>query len=106
MMGKNYTLVADEWIGEGEYPNIINTPGHTAGSICLYFADDNVLFSGDTLFWNSFGRTDLPTGDMKKLISSIKNQLFILPDDTVVYPGHGPKTSIEREKRVNMINGY
>jgi glyoxylase-like metal-dependent hydrolase (beta-lactamase superfamily II) len=78
---------------------IIQTPGHTSGSICLYV--EGILFSGDTLFFDSVGRCDLPGGNCNKLIDSIINKLLVLPDETKVYPGHGPQTTIGREKRYN-----
>lgn len=77
---------------------IIETPGHTVGGICLL--SDKILFSGDTLFFQSVGRTDLPGGDLKTLINSIK-RLFELADDTKVYPGHGKTTTIAHEKKFN-----
>ena len=90
--------------------HIIHTPGHTPGSTCFYInqSDDEtadcenpVLFSGDTLFKSSIGRTDFPGGDSRKIIESIKNKLFRLPDHTVVYPGHNENTSIALEKKLN-----
>lgn len=78
---------------------VIYTPGHTRGGICLF--SDKILFSGDTLFAGSIGRTDLPGGSLKTLVASIKTKLFVLPDDTAVYPGHGPETTLEQEKRFN-----
>jgi glyoxylase-like metal-dependent hydrolase (beta-lactamase superfamily II) len=78
---------------------IIYTPGHTKGGVC--FLIENHLFTGDTLFFKSIGRTDLPTGDFTSLISSIKNQLFGLPNETIVYPGHGENTSIGFERENN-----
>lgn len=83
----------------GNEIKVIHTPGHTADSICLYF--DNILISGDTLFRRSVGRWDFPTGDMNKEINSIKEKLMCLPDDTEVYPGHGPMTTIGEERRGN-----
>ncbi len=80
---------------------VINTPGHTKGSCCFYDAENGNLFSGDTLFQLSIGRTDFPTGDYSEIISSIKEKLFILPEETKVYPGHGPATTIKKEKTSN-----
>lgn len=78
---------------------VIHTPGHSMGGICLYTKGH--LFAGDTLFAGSIGRTDLPGGDYDTLINSIKTKLLGLDDDTVVYTGHGPETSIANEKRMN-----
>jgi hydroxyacylglutathione hydrolase len=80
---------------------VLHTPGHTPGGICLYARDDNLVFVGDTLFADSVGRTDFPGGDMTQLIRSIKNRLLTLPDDTTIYPGHGMRSTIAREKRAN-----
>lgn len=82
---------------------VIATPGHTPGGISLLIGDH--LFSGDTLFADSVGRTDLPGGDHKTLVKSIRQGLFILPDATIVHPGHGPDTTIGREKRLNPYVG-
>lgn len=81
--------------------HIIETPGHTQGSITLYSPEENKLVAGDTLFRDSIGRTDLPGGDTKQIISSIHNKLMILPDATIVIPGHGSNTTIGREKQFN-----
>jgi glyoxylase-like metal-dependent hydrolase (beta-lactamase superfamily II) len=81
---------------------VFHTPGHTPGGICLYSKDNGIVFTGDTLFADSVGRTDFPGGNMTQLIKSIKKKLCILPDETVVYPGHGPKTSIAQEKASNQ----
>ncbi|MCB5271944.1 MAG: MBL fold metallo-hydrolase [Candidatus Cloacimonetes bacterium] len=78
---------------------VIHTPGHTPGGICLL--SGKFLISGDTLFEMSIGRTDFPRGSHDEIIDSIKNKLFILPDDTVVFPGHGPRTTIGMEKLNN-----
>ncbi len=81
----------------------LHTPGHTPGSISFYSEEFGLplLFSGDTLFENSIGRTDLPGGDSKKIIKSIKERLLTLPDETIVVAGHGPTTEIHTEKRLN-----
>ncbi len=79
---------------------VFHTPGHTMGSICLYSKDDGIVFVGDTLFEGSVGRTDLG-GNMSQLINSIKQKLLALPDETIVYPGHGPQTTIARERAYN-----
>ena len=80
---------------------LIATPGHTSGGCCYYIEDDNVLISGDTLFEESVGRTDLPTGSISQLKHSIAEKLAPLPDDTVVYPGHGASTTIGHERDYN-----
>lgn len=83
----------------GNEIKVIWTPGHTADSICLLW--DDTLISGDTLFSRGVGRWDFPTGDGRKEIESIKSKLYVLPDETKVYPGHGPSTTIGEEKREN-----
>jgi glyoxylase-like metal-dependent hydrolase (beta-lactamase superfamily II) len=80
---------------------VLHTPGHSQGSISLYSAEEACVFVGDVLFAQGVGRTDLPGGNWKTLLNSIRDRLFALPDDTVVYPGHGPATTIGREKRSN-----
>src|SRR5271166_24124 len=80
--------------------NVIFTPGHTEGSVCLYFPAEKKLIAGDTLFAGSIGRTDLPGGSFEKIIDSLHEKLLALPDDTIVIPGHGPQTTIG-EERVN-----
>ena len=77
---------------------ILHTPGHTGGSISIYSKNDNIVFTGDTLFQNTYGRTDLPTGSEIDIINSIKNKLLVLPEETIVYPGHGIETNIKNEK--------
>ena len=77
---------------------LLETPGHTPGSICLYWPEEKVLLSGDTLFQMGYGRTDLPGGNMGQLIESLEH-LFTLPADTLVYPGHGAETTIGEERR-------
>jgi glyoxylase-like metal-dependent hydrolase (beta-lactamase superfamily II) len=80
---------------------ILETPGHTQGSISLYSPEHNRLIAGDTLFRDSIGRTDLPGGNSRQIITSIHNKLLTLPDSTIVIPGHGSNTSIGREKQFN-----
>lgn len=76
-------------------------PGHTAGSLAYYCPKDNIVFTGDALFSGSIGRTDLPGGNYETLIAAIKNKLFVLPPDTIVYPGHGNATTIGKEIQTN-----
>ena len=80
---------------------VLYTPGHTEGSVSLYHQKQGIVFSGDTLFYRGMGRTDLPGGDTVSIMKSIKDVLFALPDETRVYPGHGPETDIKSEKRSN-----
>jgi len=80
---------------------VIHTPGHTAGSSCLYFPEEKKLIAGDTLFAGSVGRTDLPGGSFPKLIDSLHSHLLALPDDTLVIPGHGAETTIGEERATN-----
>ncbi|HKW16084.1 MAG TPA: MBL fold metallo-hydrolase [Terriglobales bacterium] len=81
--------------------NVIHTPGHTEGSVCLYFAAEKKLIAGDTLFAGSIGRTDLPGGSFDKIIRSINEKVLALPDETVVVPGHGRLTTIGEERETN-----
>ena len=81
--------------------DILHTPGHTEGSICLYFAADKKLIAGDTLFAGSIGRTDLPGGSMPKILHSLHDTVLALPDETLVVPGHGPLTTIGEERETN-----
>lgn len=80
---------------------MMHTPGHTQGSISILIPQQNTLIAGDTLFRDSIGRTDLPGGNSRQILSSIKTSLLVLPEETVVVPGHGPKTTIGREKEKN-----
>ncbi len=111
-IGRIATVTADHLLEDQETVEIagmkikmIATPGHTGGSCCFYIEDTGMLLSGDTLFEGSVGRTDLPTGSMSELVRSVKEKLFILPDDTVVYPGHGDQTTIVSEKKYNPFLG-
>ena len=89
-------------VGATEF-HVLHTPGHTQGSICLFSPAENKLVAGDTLFRDSVGRTDLPGGNGKQILQSIHEKLLPLPGDTIVIPGHGDNTTIEREKRENYF---
>lgn len=80
---------------------LVFAPGHSPAHLCFYSKADSFLIGGDVLFRNSIGRTDLPGGNHQQLLDSIAHQLYVLPDDTVVYPGHGPETTIGHEKKTN-----
>jgi len=89
-------------VGLARYPaEVLHTPGHTQGSVCLHFAPLKLLVAGDTLFAGSIGRTDLPGGNFDQIIDSIHSNLMALPDETEVLPGHGPATTIGEERRSN-----
>ena len=81
--------------------SILHTPGHTEGSVCLYFPAEKLLIAGDTLFARSIGRTDLPGGSFEKIIRSLHDRVLTLPDETVVVPGHGPRTTVGEEREEN-----
>lgn len=106
--GRTCEIKADVYVKDGEEISIagmtcrlLATPGHTKGSCCYYFENDKILLSGDTLFQESVGRTDLPTGSMSALVRSVREKLMPLPEDVRVYPGHGEATSIGHEKKYN-----
>lgn len=106
--GRACEITADEYVKDGAKISaagmtcqLIATPGHTKGSCCYYFEEDRILISGDTLFQQSVGRTDLPTGSMSLLVRSVKEKLMVLPEDVKVYPGHGESTTIGYEKENN-----
>jgi glyoxylase-like metal-dependent hydrolase (beta-lactamase superfamily II) len=82
---------------------ILHTPGHTQGSISLWIPAEKKLIAGDTLFQDSIGRTDLPGGDHRQILRSIRDKYFPLPDETIVIPGHGPATTLGREKEFNFF---
>ncbi len=86
---------------DGLEAHVLHTPGHTEGSLCLYFAPEKMLFAGDTLFAGSIGRTDLPGGSFEKIMASLHGPVLSLPDDTIVVPGHGPLTTIGDERETN-----
>ena len=107
--GCTYALIPDCVLQDGEVVQVVgkkmqvlHTPGHTKGSGCYYFEEEGVLFSGDTLFLESVGRTDFPTGNSAVLTQSIKEKLYVLPEEVKVYSGHGSATSIGYEKKNNM----
>ena len=107
-MGSPVTVIADVYLKDGEELEldgiriqVLATPGHTAGGISYYFPEGGFLICGDTLFQESVGRTDFPTGSMSTLVRSVKEKLFTLPEETVVYPGHGDSTTIGHEKKYN-----
>lgn len=94
--GETFELIGETW-------KMIATPGHTVGSACYWIESEGVLISGDTLFEGSYGRTDFPTSSMADMRDSIVNKLMQLPDDTLVYPGHGAQTTIGHEREYNPI---
>jgi glyoxylase-like metal-dependent hydrolase (beta-lactamase superfamily II) len=98
----------DEWLEEGEEltfgsirMTVLETPGHTPGHVAFYLPDAGILFVGDTLFAGSIGRTDFPGGSYNQLIRSVEEKIFTQDGRTKVYPGHGPQTTVERERRTN-----
>ncbi len=104
----SYGIAADEELTDGQKLlfldgalTVIATPGHTGGSCCYYAEKENILFSGDTLFQGSVGRTDLPTGKASQISLSIREKLFVLPENTLVLSGHGDQTTIGEEKQYN-----
>ena len=108
MLGQPYTFHGAQYVKDGDLLDIagmkiqvIQTPGHTIGGCCYYIADEQTLFSGDTLFRASIGRTDLPTGSMGALVRSVKEKILVLPDETGVYPGHMEGTTVGYEKKYN-----
>ena len=108
MGGSGFTVTPDETFTDGARltaagieMEVIATPGHTAGSCCFYIREAGILIAGDTLFEESIGRCDLPTGSTSLLVRSVKEKLFIMPDDTLVLPGHGDETTIGHEKMYN-----
>ena len=110
-LSMNWNLPAIErYIDEGDIIQlgktsikVLHTPGHTPGGLSFYIESAHTLFTGDTLFQGSVGRTDLPGGNLADEINSIKSKILILPSDTIIYSGHGPKTSVEWEKKHNTF---
>jgi glyoxylase-like metal-dependent hydrolase (beta-lactamase superfamily II) len=111
MMGEAFSAKAADFTLEdgsvvekaGIRLQVLHTPGHTPGGICLYSKSKGVVFTDDTLFAESIGRTDFPGGSLQQLLKGVREKLFALPDDTVVYPGHGPSTTIAQEKAHNQF---
>lgn len=108
MFGYPFTVNADVLVKDGQLLNlagfeitVFHTPGHTQGGACYYLKEEKVLFSGDTLFQESVGRSDFPTGSMATLVRSIKDKLLVLPEETRVLPGHNYESTIGHEKRYN-----
>ena len=108
MMGKEEHFSADEFVTDeqeldlaGFHIRVLHTPGHTVGGCCYYLPYEDVVFSGDTLFCMSVGRTDFPKGSMSSIVRSIKEKLMVLPERTIVYPGHNDVTTIENERMYN-----
>jgi len=112
--GLMYQLPFDNYLGElihlkegdkvllgNDVLEVFHTPGHSPGSICFYCKEQNFIISGDVLFNRSIGRTDLPLGDAEQLYASIRNKLYTLPDNVIVYSGHGPATTVGEEKMEN-----
>lgn len=108
------TAPPDESLSDGMFvglnrlqAQVIHTPGHTQGSVCLHFAPLNLLVAGDTLFAGSIGRTDFPGGNSAQILESIQTRLLILPNETRVLPGHGPATTIDAERKSNpFLQGF
>lgn len=110
--GRACTPDADVYKKDGEEIQILDitckllsTPGHTAGGCCYYFAEAGFCVCGDTIFQESVGRTDFPTGSMSTLVRSVQDKIFTLPGETVLYPGHGDSTTVEHEKNYNPYCG-
>lgn len=108
MMGYELALEPECLLRDGEVLHIadmdlkvIHTPGHTKGSCCFYQEEEKILFSGDTIFMESVGRTDFPTGSARELIDSVRNKVLTLPADVKIYPGHGLETSVSYEMANN-----
>lgn len=108
MVGHEVSLEPDILLRDGQKLDVagieflvIHTPGHTKGGCCYYSEEEKVLFAGDTIFMESVGRDDFPTGNGRELLDSIRNKILTLPDDTNIYPGHGPETNVAYEAANN-----
>lgn len=113
MFGSSMSVEADELIAPEQEIELLGTkikcihvPGHTKGGMCYYFPEEKLLFSGDTLFNYSIGRSDFPTGDERALMTNISEKLLTLPEDVVVYPGHNDRTTIKKERAGNPYFSY
>ena len=100
-MGKHFMFAHMLHIGDIEF-KVLHTPGHTKGGICLYQEDEKILFSGDTMCRGTWGRTDLPTSSFDSIIKSITQKIMILPEDTIIYPGHGKSTIVREEEPIYL----
>jgi glyoxylase-like metal-dependent hydrolase (beta-lactamase superfamily II) len=98
---EGYLAEGDVITAAGITLKVIHVPGHSPGGIALYSADDSVVFTGDALFAGSIGRSDLPGGDHEQLMANIREKLFTLPPETVIYPGHGPESTVGEEMQRN-----
>ena len=95
--GEMLDLIGFKW-------KVIHTPGHSCGSVCYYIEEEQVIFSGDTIFYHTYGRTDFPTGSFSEIVDSIKNKVFArLDGDIDIFPGHGESTTLKEEKKKNAI---
>ena len=108
MIERPIEIEADEWLTDHQKITlgslsfeVIETPGHTKGSVCYYWKEDKVLFSGDTLFLESLGRIDLPTGNSAQILTSLRDKIIVLPEETLVLTGHGSSTTIGYERKNN-----
>lgn len=111
MTGRGCRVEAERLLRDGDDVTVgdmtfrvLHTPGHTAGSCCYELCGTDALFTGDTLFWHSYGRTDFPGGSGREMIASVRG-LLALPGDLAVYPGHGPSTTLDEERRANPLAG-
>lgn len=109
MDANSINLKADSIVDDGDLLHlgnlelkVIHTPGHTCGGSSLYCEQENLIFTGDTIFYRTWGRTDLPTSNFKDIMDSITNKLLQLPEETIVYPGHGKSTIIKEEKPIYL----
>ena len=114
LSSEKVSIEADSRVNDGDIIHIgniefkvIHTPGHTKGGSSLYCDEEKMVFSGDTIFKEMWGRTDLPTGSFEDIIKSISNRLLVLPDDTIIYPGHGTSTKVIEEEPIyyNLLPG-